>query len=224
MPNVSICFYVSSNSVLNASKSLINSEQLPEVGREEGLAGWGWFFRGKKRAFHGRGGQLKLRLQIQYKTRQTEETEAHGTGQSGSGSNWQHGAKMETMDFGVFEQRLVPGRWSHGNQLFTFRARFCFAVSALAPIFGAFLPLLRAGYSSAPPWLLLGFSSLASPRTASKFLGGTKTKPSMANLWSCNEAAAEDEDEAEIERGRTRILRPGIGHDPATTVRTSGHW
>jgi len=55
-----------------------------------------------------------------------------------------HGAKMETMNFGVFEQRLVPGRWSHGNQLFTFRARFCFAVSALALIFGAFLPLSTA--------------------------------------------------------------------------------
>lgn len=161
----------------------------------------------------------KPELQIQYKTRQTtEETnprEANGATRPAKATKATelHGAKMETMNFGVFEQRLVPGRWSHGNQLFTFRARFCFAVSALALIFGAFLPLSAAS----------GKASVQRP----SFFGGTKTKPSDGqSLGKPTRRGAARQGcgrEQADKRQDERILRPRIGHDPAATARTSGH-
>lgn len=126
--------------MLNASKSLINSEQLGEVSQAEPVMEGG-----------GQGGkpmEEPLELPLKLEATNTIQNEADkptgpGPGPRPGQQQRQHRAKMETTNFGVFEQRLVPGRWSHGNQLFTFRARFCFAVSALALIFGAFLPSIQ---------------------------------------------------------------------------------
>lgn len=71
MPNVSICFYVSWNSMLNASKSLINSEQLGEVSQAEPVMEGGGKVASRWR--NRWSCHWNWKLQIQYKTRQTNQ-------------------------------------------------------------------------------------------------------------------------------------------------------
>lgn len=203
MPNVSICFYVSWNSMLNASKSLINSEQLGEVSQ-------------------GQGGKpmeepLKLELELELKLEATNTIQNEADKPTNQQTEAQaQGNRQQSNNKGNIEPRWrrrisvsLNSALSQGDGVmgtnFSHSGRASVLQSLLWPWYS--VRFCRVSSNPTSPYTPLAPCHVSMSLEPAASAAQRQSHP-MDNLRCLVFEAG----------GRTRILSLGIGHDPESGV------